>query len=71
MEKNQKLKKLNKDSFEVADTITRVVNKKELMLEIEDLKTRIEEKKRLTGVSALERKLEEKESLLADADKLK
>lgn len=71
MEKTQKLKKLNKDSFEVTDTRTLVVDKKELMLEIEEIKGRIEEKKRLNGITALERKLEEKESLLAEANKLK
>ena len=71
MEKTQKLKKLNKDSFEVTDTRTLVVYKKELMLEIEQIKGRIEEKKRLNGITALERKLEEKESLLAEANKLK
>lgn len=71
MEKTQKLKKLNKDSFEVTDTRTLVVDKKELMIEIEEIKGRIEEKKRLNGITALERKLEERESLLAEANKLK
>lgn len=71
MEKTQKLKKLNKDSFEVTDTRVLVVDKKELMKEIEEIKTRIEEKKRLNGITALERKLEEKEALLAEANKLK
>lgn len=71
MEKTQKLKKLNKDSFEVTDTRVSVVDKKELIKEIEALRLRIEEKKQLTGVTALERQLEEKQALLDEANKLK
>lgn len=71
MEKTQTLNKINKDSFEVTETRTVIVDKKQLMREIEELQSRITEKENLTGITSMREKLQAKQALLEEANQLK
>lgn len=58
--------KIDSNTFEVSQSVTRTVDKKALAKEIEDLKKVISDMREKTGIAGLENNLAEKEELLAE-----
>lgn len=63
--------KIRTNEYEVSETRTRVVDKKMLKREIEDLTARLEEKRKNAGIDSLEEEISVKKALLAEIDKVK
>ena len=70
MEKTQTLNKISADVFEVTETKTVAVSKKDLIRTIEELEARILEKENLTGITSMRDKLEANRALLEEVNAL-
>lgn len=63
--------KIKGSEYEITESRSRVVDKKMLKREIEDLEALLVEKRKQAGIDRLEKEIANKKGLLAEIDKVK
>lgn len=64
-DKTMEVEKIDANTFDVTETITRTIDKKELKAQIDELELHIGRLRQQSGIEGLEKDLEEKKALLS------